>query len=363
MSKLFDSLKIRSITLPNRIAVSPMCQYSCDNGMASDWHLVHLGSRAIGGAGLAFCEATAVEARGRISPEDLGIWSDGHIDPLARCTRFVRAQGSVAGIQLAHAGRKASTYRPWSGAGMIPVSLGGWSDVVAPSAVAFVPEYPMPVALTEDGIAGVVRAFGDAARRAVDAGFDVVEIHAAHGYLLHEFLSPLSNFRTDGYGGSFVNRTRIVREVVEEVRRHWPERSPLFVRISATDWTEGGWDVEQSVDLARMLQPLGVDLFDCSSGGNVPKAKIPLGPGYQVQFAERVRRDAGIPTGAVGMITEAAQADAIIGSGQADLVLLAREMLRDPYWPLHAAQALGQVASWPEQYLRAAPQGSVARTT
>jgi len=244
---------------------------------------------------------------------------------------------------------------------MIPVSSGGWSDVVAPSAVAFVPEYPMPVALTEAGIADVVRAFGEAARRAVDAGFDVVEIHAAHGYLLHEFLSPLSNLRTDGYGGSFANRTRIVREVVEEVRRQWPEKSPLFVRISATDWTEGGWDVEQSIELARMLKPLGVDLFDCSSGGNVPKAKIPLGPGYQVQFAERIRREAGIPTAAVGMITEPAQADAIICSGQADLVLQAREMLRDPYWPMHAAQVLGQVASWPAQYLRAAPQGSVAR--
>ena len=362
MSKLFDPLKIRSVTFPNRIAVSPMCQYFCQNGLASDWHLVHLGSRAVGGAGLVFCEATAVEARGRISPEDLGLWSDAHIEPLARVTRFVQAQGSVAGIQLAHAGRKASTYRPWSGEGMIPASLGGWNDVVAPSAVAFVPAYPMPAELTEDEIASVVRAFGEASRRALEAGFQVVEIHAAHGYLLHEFLSPLSNLRTDRYGGSFANRTRVVREVVEDVRRHWPEKNPLFLRISATDWTEGGWDVEQSVDLARALQPLGVDLFDCSSGGNVPKAKIPLGPGYQVPFAEQIRRDAGIPTAAVGMITEAAQADAIIRSGQADLVLLAREMLRDPYWPLHAAQELGQETTWPLQYLRAAPQGTQPRS-
>src|SRR5882724_6683086 len=255
MPKLFDSFKIRSITFPNRIAVSPMCQYSCDNGMASDWHLVHLGSRAIGGAGLVFCEATAVEARGRISPEDLGIWTDGHIEPLARVTRFVRAQGSVAGIQLAHAGRKASTYRPWSGEGMIPVSSGGWSDVVAPSAVAFVPEYPMPVALTEAGIADVVRAFGEAARRAVDAGFDVIEIHAAHGYLLHEFLSPLSNHRQDVYGGSFENRSRLVKEVVQAVRKVWPEDKPLFVRVSCTDWAEeGGWDLAQTVRLAKELK-------------------------------------------------------------------------------------------------------------
>jgi len=363
MPKLFDSLQIRGVELPNRIAVSPMCEYSCENGMANDWHLVHLGSRAVGGAGLVFTEATAVEARGRISPQDLGLWSDSQIEPLARITRFVRGQGSVAGIQLAHAGRKASTYRPWSGEGMIPVNQGGWSDVVAPSAVAFVPEYPMPVALTESEIAGVVRAFGEAARRAVDAGFQVVEIHSAHGYLLHEFLSPLSNVRSDGYGGSFENRTRIVREVVAEVRRHWPEGNPLFLRISASDWTEGGWDVEESVELARELNPMGVDLLDCSSGGNVPKAKIPLGPGYQVPFAERIRRDAGILTGAVGMITEAAQANAIIASAQADMVLLAREMLRDPYWPLHAGQALAQTVTWPSQYLRAAPQGTAPRAS
>ena len=361
MPKLFDSFTIRSITFPNRIAVSPMCQYSCENGMATDWHLVHLGSRAVGGAGLVFCEATAIEARGRISPEDLGIWSDAHIEPLARVTRFIRSQGGIAGIQLAHAGRKASTYRPWSGDGMIAPSLGGWSDVVAPSAMAFQPNYPTPTALTEDGIASIVRAFGDAARRSAEAGFQVVEIHAAHGYLLHEFLSPLSNQRTDGYGGNFANRTRIVREVVEEVRRHWPESHPLFVRVSATDWTEGGWDVAQTTELARMLRPMGVDLFDCSSGGNVPKAQIPVGPGYQVPFAEQIRRDAGIPTATVGMITEAAQANAIVQSGQADMVLLAREMLRDPYWPLHAAQQLGQKATWPAQYLRAAPQGTEAR--
>jgi 2,4-dienoyl-CoA reductase-like NADH-dependent reductase (Old Yellow Enzyme family) len=358
---LFDPLTIRGITLRNRIAVSPMCQYSCEGGMATDWHFVHLGSRAVGGAGLVIAEATAVEARGRISPQDLGLWTDAHIEPLARIVRFIHSQGATAGIQLAHAGRKASTARPWDGAGRVEAAEGSWKDVVAPSAVPFSPDYPMPVEISAGGIADVVRAFGETARRAQLAGYRVVEIHAAHGYLLHSFLSPLSNRRSDGYGGSFENRTRIVREVTEAVRRHWPEKYPLFLRISATDWTEGGWDIEQSVELARMLRPMGVDLVDCSSGGNVLGAKIPMAPGYQTQFAERIRRETGILTAAVGLITSAVQAEQILRSGQADLVVLARQMLRDPYWPLHAAIELGYTASWPVQYLRAAPPGAPKR--
>ncbi len=360
-SGLFDEIKIRDITFANRIAVSPMCEYSCENGLANDWHLVHLGSRAVGGAGLVMTEATAVLPEARISPQDLGIWSEAHVEPLARIVRFIRAQGGVAGIQLAHAGRKASTARPWEGGAKVTEEQGGWSKVVAPSAIPFAPNYPMPIALTIEGIAEAVAGFGKAAQRALDAGFRVIEIHAAHGYLLHEFYSPLSNRRTDQYGGSFENRTRIVREVAETVRRVWPERLPLFIRISCTDWAEGGWDLDQAVELSRSLGKLGVDLVDCSSGGNVADAKIPLGPGYQVPFAERIRRDARIMTGAVGMITEADQADKIIRSGQADIVLLAREMLRDPYWPLHAAARLGKTVSWPVQYLRAAPSGTPAR--
>jgi len=272
---LFDELKIRDVTLRNRIAVSPMCEYSCVNGLANDWHLVHLGSRAVGGAGLVITEATAVLPEARISPQDLGLWSDAHIEPLARITKFIHSQGSVAGIQLAHAGRKASTARPWEGGSKVGEEKGGWSKVVAPSAVAFAPNYPMPQALTAEGIGEAVAGFGKAAQRSLDAGFRVIEIHAAHGYLLHEFLSPFSNRRTDNYGGSFENRTRIVREVVESVRRVWPEQFPLFIRISSTDWTEGGWDIEQSVELVRILSKLGVDLVDCSSGGNVADAKIP----------------------------------------------------------------------------------------
>lgn len=360
---LFDSLTIRGVTFANRIMVSPMCQYSCEDGFATDWHLVHLGSRAVGGAGLVFAEATAVEARGRISPHDLGLWKDAQIEPLARITQFIHSQGSVAGIQLAHAGRKASVARPWEGDGKLEENAGGWRDVVAPSAVPFSANYPMPTALTTEGIATVVRAFGEAARRALEAGYRAIELHAAHGYLLHEFLSPLSNLRTDSYGGSFANRSRIVRETVEAIRAHWPERLPLFVRISATDWTPGGWDVEQSVELARMMTPLGVDLVDCSSGGNVPGVKIPMGPGYQTEFAERLRQETGILTGAVGMITSAAQAEHILRSGQADVVFLARQLLRDPYWPLHAAAELGVSVSWPAQYLRAAPNGTPARKT
>lgn len=337
MPHLFEPLKLRDVVLANRIAVSPMCQYSSEQGFANDWHLVHLGSRAVGGAGLVFTEATAVLPEGRISPQDLGIWSDEHIEFLTRIVRFVHEQGSAAGMQLAHAGRKASTYRPWDGLGAVPDAEGGW-PVVGPSVEPFAEGYGVPKALSEDDIQEVIRAFTAAARRACQAGFRVVEIHAAHGYLLHEFLSPASNRRQDRYGGSFENRTRLVREVVAAVRGVWPERCPLFMRISTTDWIADGWDIEQSIELAHQLKPLGVDLMDCSSGGNVPHAKVPTGPGYQTPFAERIRHEAGIATGAVGLITGPAQADHIIRTGQADLVLLAREMLRDPYWPLRTAR-------------------------
>jgi 2,4-dienoyl-CoA reductase-like NADH-dependent reductase (Old Yellow Enzyme family) len=361
MAHLFDPLAIRGISFPNRIFVSPMCEYSSSNGYASDWHLVHLGSRAAGGAGLVLTEATAVLPEGRISPQDLGIWMDDHIEPLARIVRFIHGQGSFSGMQLAHAGRKASTWRPWEGSGAIPESAGGWKRVVAPSPLCFADNYPMPQALSTHGIQEVVSAFAAAARRACEAGFRVIEIHAAHGYLLHEFLSPLSNQRSDAYGGSFENRTRMLREVVDAVRKVWPERAPLFVRISGTDWVDGGWDIQQSVELARQLKPLGVDLIDCSSGGNVSNAKIPVGPGYQTPLAEQIRREAGIMTGAVGMITSPLQAEGIIAEGKADAVLLAREFLRDPYWPLHSARELGQTVSWPVQYLRAAPEGATPR--
>ena len=361
MPGLFDELRLRGLTLRNRIAVSPMCQYSCTDGLANDWHFVHLGSRAVGGAALVFTEATAVTPDGRISPQDLGIWNDAQCAALARIVSFIDAQGAAAGIQLAHAGRKASMRRPWDAGGAAPESEGGWARVDAPSAMPFASDYLVPHAMTEAGIAGVVEAFAAAARRALEAGFRVIELHAAHGYLLHEFLSPLSNTRTDHYGGSFENRTCIVLEVAAAVRRVWPASHPLFVRISATDWTDGGWDLPQSIQLARALKECGVDLIDSSSGGNVATAKIPLGPGYQVPFAEAIRREAGIATGAVGMITDSAQADQVIRSGQADMVLLAREMLRDPYWPLKAARELGQSVGWPAQYLRAAPKGSLQR--
>ena len=339
-----------------------MCQYSSQDGFATDWHLVHLGSRAQGGAGLVTLEAAAVSPEGRISPGDLGIWKDEHIPSLRRIAEFVHSQGARAGMQLAHAGRKASTASPFEGHGLVLPADGGWQPV-APSAIAFAPtDYALPAALDFAGIAAVVEAFRNAARRAFDAGFDFVEVHAAHGYLLHEFFSPLSNLRTDNYGGSFLNRIRLVLDVVDAVRSVWPERLPLFVRISATDWAEGGWNPDESVEFARRLRDRGVDLMDCSSGGNVADAKIPVAPGYQVGFAARIRREAGIATAAVGLITEPAQANAIIAEGQADLVFLARAMLRDPYWPLHAAAALGETVSWPKQYLRAAPQGSPART-
>jgi 2,4-dienoyl-CoA reductase-like NADH-dependent reductase (Old Yellow Enzyme family) len=363
MTTLFDSLKLREVLFPNRIVVSPMCQYSSEEGFANDWHLVHLGSRAVGGAGLIFTEAAAVLPEGRISPQDLGIWSDSHIEPLRRITCFIQEQGSQAGIQLAHAGRKASTYRPWDGHGLVPEKEGGWRKIVAPSALKFAEKYALPKALTEEEIREVVTAFADAARRALDAGFRVVEIHAAHGYLLHEFLSPFSNHRQDRYGGSFENRTRLLREVVTSLRSVWPEERPLFIRISATDWKTGGWDQEQTLELARRLKPLGVDLFDCSSGGNLPDVVIPVGPGYQTPFAERIRHETGMPTGAVGLITSPAQAAQIIHNEQADFILVARESLRDPYWPLHAARELNHTISWPAQYLRAAPAGTQARMT
>ena len=353
MPHLFDPLTLRGITLRNRIAVSPMCEYSSTDGFPTDWHLVHLGSRAVGGAGLVLTEAAAVAPEGRISPQDLGIYHDEHVEPLRRITRFIDEQGAVAGIQLAHAGRKASTARPWEGKDAVAVENGGWRPVVGPSALAFDDGYALPESLSVEGIQKVVQDFAQAAKRSADAGFRVAELHAAHGYLLHEFLSPLSNTRTDQYGGSFENRTRIVRETVEAVRGTWPEQFPLFVRISATDWTEGGWDIAQSIELTRMLKPLGVDLIDTSTGGNVPHAKIPVGPGYQVQFAEQIKRDTGVLTGAVGMITDPHQADGIIREGQADLVLLARELLRDPYWPRRAAKELGAEIAAPVQYGRA----------
>jgi len=360
MSNLFGPLTLRGVTLRNRIAVSPMCQYSSTDGYATDWHLVHLGSRAVGGAALVMTEAAAVLPEGRISPQDLGIWDDGHIERLSSIVHFIHQQGALAGIQLAHAGRKASTYTPWKGQGAVPEIAGGW-QVDGPSSGPFSEDYPRPQPLTQEGIRSITEAFAQAARRACQAGFDVIEVHAAHGYLIHEFLSPFSNHRQDEYGGSFENRTRLACNVVDAVREAWPERSPLFIRISATDWQEGGWDPEQSVELVRRLKTMGIDLVDCSSGGNLPHASIPAGPGFQTPFAERIRREAGIPAGTVGFITAPAQADHIIRSSQADMVLLAREMLRDPYWPLRAARELGYPATWPVQYLRSAPQGSTAR--
>jgi 2,4-dienoyl-CoA reductase-like NADH-dependent reductase (Old Yellow Enzyme family) len=353
MAHLFEPLRIRGVDLPHRILVSPMCQYSCKDGLAQEWHLVHLGSRAVGRAAAVLAEATAVTADGRISPADLGLWSDDHIEPLRRALNFVEQQGAVPGIQLAHAGRKASTREPWKGGSPLSVEEGGWTPIVAPSAIAFNEGYQVPHALTLAEIAEITAAFVAAAKRAQAAGARIIELHAAHGYLLHSFLSPLSNQRNDEYGGSFSHRTRLVCEVVTAVRKVWPDAHPLFLRISATDWAEGGWTIEDSVALAKAVKALGVDLIDCSSGGAAPHARIPLGPGYQVSFAEQIRRDAGILTGAVGMITEPTQADTIIRSGQADVVFLARQFLRDPYWPLIAARALGHDLKWPLQYERA----------
>ena len=361
MPRLFDPVAVRGVTFANRIFVSPMCEYSSEDGFANDWHLVHLGGRAVGGAGLVLTEATAVTPEGRISPQDLGIWKDEHIPMLTRIVAFIHQQGSVAGMQLAHAGRKASTFRPWDGNGKVNELEGGWRNVIAPSAVPFADHYPNPIEMTPAMIARIVDAFAAAAGRALQAGFRVIEIHAAHGYLIHEFLSTLSNQRSDEYGGSFENRTRVLIEITKAIRKVWPAQFPLFVRISATDWVDGGWDVDQSIALAKLLKPLGVDFIDCSSGGNVAAAKIPVAPGYQVGFAERVRADADILTGAVGLITSPEQAEEIVASGRADAVLLARELLRDPYFPMRAAKALGQDITWPAQYLRAGPQGAKPR--
>ncbi len=350
---LFEPLQIRGLTLKHRVVVSPMCQYSSVDGFANDWHLVQLGRFAVGGASLVFTEANAVLPEGRISPSDLGIWKDEHIEPLARVVRFVKQQGAYAGTQLAHAGRKASTAEPWNGGIAVAVKDGGLRPVYAPSAIAFNDKYVVPTALDKPGIQQIVQAFHDAAKRALAAGFEVIEIHAAHGYLLHEFLSPLSNQRTDEYGGSFENRTRAVREVAQAIRQVWPERLPLFLRISATDYHLGGWTPEESIELARIVKHLGVDLVDCSSGGLIAGVKIPVGPGYQVPFAEMIRRESGVLTGAVGMIVSPAQADQVVRNGNADVVLLAREMLRHPNWPLSAARTLKQKIQWPKQHERA----------
>jgi len=358
---LFSPFQLRSVAFANRIGVSPMCQYSSQDGFATDWHLVHLGSRAQGGAGLVILEASAVLPEGRISPADLGIWKDAHIPALARIATFLHSQGSRAGIQLAHAGRKASMAPPQIGDRLLLPAEGGWQPV-APSALAFSPTYAVPQALDQRGIDAVVEAFRQAASRALMAGFDFVEIHAAHGYLLHQFLSPLANQRTDAYGGSFLNRAHLVLDVARVVRAEWPSHLPIFVRISASDWAEGGWNIDESVQLARLFRDEGVDLVDVSSGGLVPNAQVPLGPGYQVEFASRIRREASIPTAAVGLITDSAQANAIVEQGDADLVLLGREFLHHPYWPLRAAAVLGEPASWPSQYLRAAPPKSPVRT-
>jgi 2,4-dienoyl-CoA reductase-like NADH-dependent reductase (Old Yellow Enzyme family) len=352
MTALFTPIRFREIELKNRIVVSPMCEYSAVDGHPQSWHMVHLGSRAVGGAALLIAEATAVEARGRISPTDTGIYLDAHIESWCPIVQFIRSQGAVAGIQIAHAGRKASTSAPWLGGKPIAIADGGWESVSA-SPVPFDEGYATPHELSTAEIKKIVTAFAQSAERALAAGFELIEIHSAHGYLLHQFLSPLINRRKDDFGGSFENRTRLALEVTKAVREVWPERLPLFFRLSATDWVEGGWNLEQSIELARQLKPLGVDLIDASSGGTVPRAKIPAGPGFQVPFAEAIRAKAGIATGAVGFITDAKQAEEIIASGKADLAILAREMLRDPYWPRRAAQELGVKLKPPVQYERA----------
>jgi len=349
---LFDPLTLGNISLRNRIAISPMCEYSATNGVPDDWHLVHLGSRAVGGAGLVFTEASAVSAQGRISPGDTGIWNDQQAEAWARIVRFIVAQGAVAGIQIAHAGRKASTDLPWQGGKPLAAGQGGWVTV-APSALAFDAGYATPSALDAAGIRTLIAEFTAAAARARDAGFGVIEIHAAHGYLLHSFLSPLSNVRNDAYGGSLANRARLLREVVAAVRTQWPAPAPLVVRASATDWMPGGWDIDECVELAHWLKQDGVDLIDCSSGGTSPHAQVSIGPGYQVPFASRIRREAGIATAAVGMITSGQQANAILENGDADLILIARESLRDPYFPRRAAAELGVKLAGPVQYGRA----------
>lgn len=353
MTHLFAPLTLRSLTIRNRIWVSPMCQYSADNGMPSDWHLVHLGQFAIGGAGLVLAESSAVTASGRISRYDTGLWSDEQVPAWRRIVEFVHAQGAAVGVQLNHAGRKASTGRPWEPVGSVPEAQGGWQPV-APSPVAF-GRNAEPRALTSAEVAEIPGQFAAAARRAVAAGFDTVELHLAHGYLGHQFYSPLSNHRTDRYGGDFEGRVRLPLEIVTAVRAAVGEDVPVLSRISATDWTEGGWTLEDSVELARRLASAGTDLIDVSTGGNVPAAEIPVGPGYQVPFAERIRTETGLPTGAVGMITEPEQAETVLASGAADVVSLARELLRDPHWPLRAAAELGVGVTWPKQYERAMP--------
>ncbi|WP_447641610.1 MULTISPECIES: NADH:flavin oxidoreductase/NADH oxidase [Chitinophagaceae] len=352
MSRLFSPVKIRSIELKNRIVVSPMCQYSAVDGFANNWHLVHLGSRAVGGAGLVFTEAAAVSPEGRISPDDLGIYKDEHIDFLKTITDFLEAQGAVPGIQIAHAGRKASTYPEWKGQGKVEVGDGGWIPV-APSAVTFAHDYASPVALDLEGIDHIKSDFVAAAQRAQKAGFKILEIHAAHGYLIHEFLSPLSNHRKDQYGGSFENRTRFLLELVTAVKKVWPENLPIFVRISATDWVENGWNEQESLRLAKLLQEKGVDAIDVSSAGSSPNAKIPVAAGYQLPFASLIKHNTDLITGTVGLITNASQAETILVNGDADLIFMARELLRDPYFPLHAAKEVHEDIAWPNQYRRA----------
>lgn len=352
MSKLLSPLIIKNIKFKNRIGISPMCQYSAVDGFANDWHLVHLGSRAVGGAALVIQEATAVSPEGRITPADLGLYRDEQIEKLKSITTFIHQQGAVAGIQLAHAGRKASCATPWNGAKQLKKNEGGWATVSS-SAIAFNPEDDAPQALDIDGIQKVIADFREAAIRTLQAGYKVIEIHAAHGYLIHQFLSPLSNYRTDEYGGSFENRIRLLLEIVKTVQTVWPQNRLLFVRISATDWADGGWNIDEAVKLSSILKMEGVDLIDCSSGGLVPYAKIPLAPGYQVAFAERIKKETGILTGTVGLITEAHQAEGILEKGEADLILIARESLREPYFALHAAKVLGDDIAWPLQYQRA----------
>jgi 2,4-dienoyl-CoA reductase-like NADH-dependent reductase (Old Yellow Enzyme family) len=353
MSRLFTPLKIRNVELKNRIAVSPMCQYSSVNGVPTDWHLVHLGSRAVGGAGLVLTEATAVSLEGRISPDDAGIWNDEQGNAYKRIISFIKSQNAVPGIQLAHAGRKASTYSPWKGNGKVNIKDGGW-QTIAPSPIPFSENFPNPKEMDIDDIKLVVKQFSNAGLRSIEAGFEVIELHFAHGYLVHEFYSPISNKRKDKYGGTLENRCRLAIEISESVRKNIPNYTPLFVRISSTDWVDSGWDIDQSVQLVKWLKEVGVDLIDCSSGGNVPNAKIPAAPGYQIPFSERIKNEAEILTGGVGLITTAEQAEEIIKSGKADIVLLAREMLRDPYFALHAAKKLNvDLEDFPKQYLRA----------
>jgi 2,4-dienoyl-CoA reductase-like NADH-dependent reductase (Old Yellow Enzyme family) len=354
MSQLFSPLKLRELTIPNRIFVSPMCQYSSPDGKPNNWHLVHLGTRAVGGAGLVITEAAAINHEGRISQDDLGIWSNEHAEAFTSSIDFIKDQGSIAGIQLAHAGRKASVEAPWMGGKPLTASQRGWQPL-APSSIPFAPGHPVPRAASADELDKINQQFAEATRRSLQAGFQVVELHAAHGYLLHQFLSPLSNCRKDKFGGSLENRMRFPLQVAKTVRENWPRNLPMFVRISATDWVEGGWDMEQSVEFCHQLKELGVDLVDCSSGGLVPDAVIPVGPNFQTTFATEIKKKMGISTGTVGLITEPAQAEHIIATGLADAVLLGRELLRNPYWPLHAAQELGFEYPWPVQYERAKP--------